>query len=97
MRTFFDSTQSQDSKSEFCAQEFYVAMHIKTPFDNALYLSSLSSHVIAEAPAGLVWIQSSELDFKCNKKSLQNGSHFKMRILTLGSHNSSLLPTFQHE
>ena len=29
-------------KSEVCPKEFYVAMHIKTPFDNALYLSSLS-------------------------------------------------------
>ena len=45
VRTFFDSTQSQESKSEVCAQEFYVAMHIKTPFDNTLYLSSLSSNL----------------------------------------------------
>ena len=33
--------QSQESKPEVCAQEFYVAMHIKTLLDNALYLSSL--------------------------------------------------------
>ena len=26
-----------------CTQEFCAAMHIKTPLDNALYLSSLSS------------------------------------------------------
>ena len=32
-------------KSEVCPKEFYVAMHIKTPFDNALYLSSLSSNL----------------------------------------------------
>ena len=43
VRTCFDTTQSQESKSEVCAQEFYVAMHIKTPLDNALYLSSLWS------------------------------------------------------
>ena len=41
---FFDSAQSQKSKSEVCAHEFYVAMHIRTPFDNTLYLSSLLSH-----------------------------------------------------
>ena len=39
MRTFFDSTQSQESKSEVCAKEFSAAMHIKTPLANALYLS----------------------------------------------------------
>ena len=44
MRTLFDSTQSQESKSEVCAQELYVAMHIKTPFVNTLYLISLLSH-----------------------------------------------------
>ena len=43
VRTFFDSTQSQESKSEVCAKEFCAAMHIKTPLDNALYLSSLWS------------------------------------------------------
>ena len=32
-------------KSEVCPKEFYVAKHIKTPFDNALYLSSLSSNL----------------------------------------------------
>ena len=41
VRTFFDSTQSQESKSEDCIQDFYSAMHIKTLLDNALYLSSL--------------------------------------------------------
>ena len=35
VRTFFHSTQSQQSKSEVCAQEFYA--------DDALYLSSLLS------------------------------------------------------
>ena len=30
VRTFFHSTQSQQSKSEVCAQEFYAAMRIKT-------------------------------------------------------------------
>ena len=39
--TFFDSTQFQESKSEVCAQEFYMAIDNKTLFDNALYLSSL--------------------------------------------------------
>ena len=43
VRTLFDSTQSQESKSEVCAQEFYAAMHIKTLLENALYLSSLVS------------------------------------------------------
>ena len=43
MRRFFDSTQSQESKSEVCAQEFCAAMHIKTLLENALYLSSLVS------------------------------------------------------
>ena len=43
VRTFFHSTQSQQSKSEVCAQEFYAAMRIKTYLDNALYLSSLLS------------------------------------------------------
>ena len=64
MRTFFDSTQSQVSKSKVYAQEFFAA-----PLDNALYLSPLWSdlsrsdklktnktkvddHVIAEATAG---------------------------------------------
>ena len=28
VRTFFNSTQSQESKSEVCTQEFHVAMHI---------------------------------------------------------------------
>ena len=37
--------QSQESKPEVCAQEFYVAMHIKTLLDNALYLSSLLSNL----------------------------------------------------
>ena len=45
VRPFFDSTQSQESKSEVCAQEFHAAMHIKTPFDNAPYLSSLGSNL----------------------------------------------------
>ena len=43
MRTFFDSTQSKESKYEVCAQEFYTAKCIKTYLDNALYLSSLLS------------------------------------------------------
>ena len=43
VRSFVDSTQSQKSKSEVWTQEFHVAMHIKTPLDNALYLSSLWS------------------------------------------------------
>ena len=43
VRTFFDSSQSQKSKSEVCAQEICVAMHIKTLLENALYLSSLVS------------------------------------------------------
>ena len=43
VRTFFDSTQSQQSKYEVCAQEFYAAMRIKTYLNNALYLSSLLS------------------------------------------------------
>ena len=43
VRTFFDSTQSEESKYEVCAQEFYAAMRIKTYLDNALYLSSLLS------------------------------------------------------
>ena len=43
VRTFFDSTQSQESKSEVCAQEFCAAMHIKTLLENALSLSSLWS------------------------------------------------------
>ena len=43
VRTFFDSTQSEESKYEVCAQEFYAAMRIKTYLDNALYLSSLFS------------------------------------------------------
>ena len=41
--TFFDSTQFEESKFEVCTQEFHVAIHIKTPFDNALYLRSLLS------------------------------------------------------
>ena len=44
VRTFFDSTQSLQSKSEVCAQEFYTAMHIKTPFGNAFHFSSLWSN-----------------------------------------------------
>ena len=64
MRTFFDTTQSQVSKSKVYTREFCAA-----PLDNALYLSSLWSdlsrsdklktnktkvddHVIAEATAG---------------------------------------------
>ena len=39
----WNSTQSQESKYEVCAQEFYAAMRIKTYLDNALYLSSLLS------------------------------------------------------
>ena len=42
---FLIVTQSQESKSEVCAQEFCEAMHIRTPLDNALYLSSLLSHL----------------------------------------------------
>ncbi len=42
MRTIFDSTQSQESKSEVCSHEFYAAMRIKAHLDNALYLSQLS-------------------------------------------------------
>ena len=44
MRTYFDSTYSI-SGIQICTQDFYVAMHMKTPFDNALYLSSLSSNL----------------------------------------------------
>ena len=40
VRTLFDSTQSQESKSEVCAHEFYAATRIKTHLDNTLYLSS---------------------------------------------------------
>ena len=36
-----DGTQSHESKSEVCAQEFHAVMHSKTPLDNTLYLSSL--------------------------------------------------------
>ena len=44
VRTLFDSsTQSQESKSEVCTQEFCAAMYIKTLLDNALYLSYLWS------------------------------------------------------
>ena len=43
VRTFIDSTQSQQFKYQVCAQEFYAAMRIKTYLDNALYLSSLLS------------------------------------------------------
>ena len=43
VRTFFDSTQSQESKSEVCAKEFCAAMYIKTLLENALYLSLLVS------------------------------------------------------
>ena len=43
VRTFFDSTQSQESKSEVCAKEFCAAMHIEILLNNALYLSSLWS------------------------------------------------------
>ena len=43
VRTLFDSTQSQESKSEVCAHEFYAATRIKTHLDNTLYLSSLWS------------------------------------------------------
>ena len=39
----FDNTQSQGSKSKVCAQEFHLAMHVKTPFDKALYLAFLRS------------------------------------------------------
>ena len=38
VRTLCDSTQSQESKSEF-----YAAMRIRTHLDNTLYLSSLWS------------------------------------------------------
>ena len=38
VRTLFDSTQSQDSKSEVKTQGFYAAMRIKTHLNkNALY------------------------------------------------------------
>ena len=45
VRTFFDSNQSQESKSEVWAQEFCAAMDSKTLLDNAFYLSSLSSNL----------------------------------------------------
>ena len=60
VRTPFDRTQSQESKSEVGAHEFYAAMSIKTHLDNALYLSSLcdlscaAELVIAGAPAGFI-------------------------------------------
>ena len=63
MRTLFDSTQSQESKYEVGAHEFYAEMRIKIHLDNTLYLSSLWSDlscaaelVIAEAPAGFHFI-----------------------------------------
>ena len=53
------STQSQESKCEVGAHEFYAAMRIKTHLDNTAYFSSLWSDlscaaefVIAGAPAG---------------------------------------------
>ena len=59
VRTLFDNTQSQESKSEVCAHKFYTAMYIKTHLDNALFLSSMWSDlscagelVIAGSPAG---------------------------------------------
>ena len=44
-RRFFDRTQSHEYKSEYCSQEFYEAMHIKTTFGKALYLGSLYSNL----------------------------------------------------
>ena len=41
VRTLFDSTQSQESKSQVCAHEFYAATRIKTHLDNTLYLSPM--------------------------------------------------------
>ena len=41
VRTLFDSTQSQESKTQVCAHEFYTALRIKTHLDNTLYLSQL--------------------------------------------------------
>ena len=43
VRTFFDSTKSEGSKSGLSTQKFYAATRIKTHLDNALYLSSLWS------------------------------------------------------
>ena len=47
--TLFDRTQSQESKSEVRAYEFYAAMRIKTHLDNTLYLSSLWSDLSCAA------------------------------------------------
>ena len=46
MRTFFDSTQSQEYKSEVCAHDFYAAMRIKTQLDNNIQHSSQLSVVL---------------------------------------------------
>ena len=40
VRTFFDRTQSQESKSEVCTHEFYEAIYIKTQLDNIIHPSS---------------------------------------------------------
>ena len=42
--SIFDSKQSQESKFEVCTQDIYAVVHIKTPFDNALYLSSMNAN-----------------------------------------------------
>ena len=47
VKTFYDSTQSQEFNSEVCSQEFHAAFHIKTPFDKALYLGSFWSDLSA--------------------------------------------------
>ena len=51
MRTLFDSTKSQESKSEVCAHEFYAAMRIKikTHLGSTLYLSFLWSDLSCAA------------------------------------------------
>ena len=45
--TFFDSIQSQESKSEVWVHEFYVTMCFKTHLDNNIYQLSAdqSDHV----------------------------------------------------
>ena len=51
VRTLFDFFSISKSKSEVSAQ-LYMAMHIKTHFNNALYLSSLLITAVSTNPVG---------------------------------------------